>query len=156
VASDVQNAFARRKEELLMLALKRSVAMSVLGIGLVIAACTSPTDEEIAQPTNSTEEDIDVTDDDSEDADDNASTGSELDEADPLETETAEEAAGTAQVGEEEKRGWGHGRPRKCNHRNAWHCRRGHRGWRWVSYHPGWDGHGHGRPRRCCVRVHRH
>ncbi|MDF2693265.1 MAG: hypothetical protein K0S65_1648 [Labilithrix sp.] len=127
------------------------VAMGALGLGSIAGACTSPTDEELTEPsthpvesglTSNEAEDIEATDPNA-----------------PLEDE-----ADSSELQSPDDRFYGGGhRPRRCNYDDAWHCRRGHRGWRWVNRRPGEDpgwggggGWGSGRPRRCCVRVHHH
>lgn len=148
-----------------MITLKRlSVVMSVFGTGLAVAACASPTDSEIAGEPTQLEQDITASaeSDGSEpdDVEDVASTSSEL-----MDDEDAEAEKEESSVSQEQRYGtpgYGspgfHGRPgrRHCDHSNAWHCRRGQPGWRWVRYrpghHPGAQGRW-GRYDRCCVHV---
>lgn len=170
-----------------MITLKRlSVVMSVFGAGLIFAACASPTDAEVAEPS---QQEGAVT----EDAEDVGAASSALvDEAEEAAEDVAHETEQTAEdvaheaeqtaedvtgdddkgsVSQEQRVGYGH-RPgghggywhgRRCDYRDVFHCRRGHRGWRWVDLNRGHDHHHHGRwghdHRRhradyCCVRVH--
>jgi len=162
-----------------------SVVMSVFGAGLVIAACATPTDAEIADGPAQQNEDVEASGE-STDAEDIAATTAELSAEDKEEESVSQEQRSEqpGAYGEEEGYGQpgyggayerqgregygqpGYGRPehggyggpyggRRCDFRDAWHCRRGHPGWRWVSrgHHPGYGG-GYDREGRCCVRVH--
>lgn len=139
----------------------------LLGTGLFVAACAMPAEDELA--TASAEERH-------EGQDDSLDVSGEP-EAEDLATESSEltadgfhdDGADAQWRGGDRWRGGGGfspGRPMRCDPRDAWHCRRGHRGWRWVTV-PGAHGHGHdhghghferGRrhhhhEERCCVRV---
>ena len=132
---------------------------SVLGTVLVAAACTSPVEEEIAQPAE--EETAAVAESDE------ATEGDEAADADDLETTSSalpvdEDGTFSDEVQLEDQALLRHDRRRVCDRRDEWHCRRHHRGWRWVSYGRGWRGgdvrdhrdeRGGRRGELCCVRY---
>ena len=148
-----------------MATLKRlSVVMSVFGTGILIAACASPTDADLAEESTGT---------DSTSVEQAAQIG---DEAEQAADDVGEEAGDTAEdvregaedvgdeaedsVSQEQRYGWGH-RPYRCNYRHVRHCLRNHHGWRWIDLgyrnrpQGGWGHHGWGRrPSFCCMRVH--
>lgn len=136
-----------------MTAAKRlSAAFSVLGTALVMFACASPTDAELAgtEEASPTEADADEGKVDPTQATDLASSALSEDEDD-----TREIASGIVR---DEFRG------RRCDRRDDFHCRRHHRGWRWVRDYgrpnigpaPGWGGGFRpGRDRYCCVQTFR-
>lgn len=154
-----------------MTSLKRlSVVMSVFGAGLVVAACASPTDAEIAeQPAQQDDvatadgEDFDTTSsaltDEAEEAAEDVGREAE-DTAEDVER-GAEDAAEDVTDGKEEgsvaqeqqygygqrpggygQRPGGYGHGRRCDYRNVSHCVRNHRGWRWVDLGGRYRGHG--------------
>lgn len=153
-----------------------SVVMSVFGAALVVAACASPTDAEIAEPAQQQDDPV------QSDSDETAATSSSLtdkaeDEAEEAEADEAEEddEAEEGSVSQEQRYGEpgygqrpgygepGYGRGRGparqwCSYRDAWHCRRHHPGWRWVNVQGGPPGERYGEYRRhgnrCCMRVH--
>ena len=163
-----------------MTTLKRlSVVMSVFSAGLVIAACASPTDDEISgqlaqeeERSTADGEDLEIVssaleDDAEETAEDIGHEAEQTAEDVEHEAEqTAEDVADDDKEGSvaQEQRygrrpGYGHGR--RCDYRNVHHCVRNHRGWRWVPIgrsHGGYGRYGdHGRRHRdsyCCMRVH--
>lgn len=166
-----------------MTTLKRlSVVMSVFGAGLVVVACASPTDAEIAEPA---QQENDIATVDGEDFD--TTSSALVDEAEEAAEDVGEEAEDTARdvedaaedvvdddgkegsVSQEQRYGYGrrpggYGHGRRCNYRDVFHCVRNHRGWRWVDLGGGrGHGHGHGpygdhgrghRGSYCCMRVH--
>lgn len=116
--------------------------------GLLVAACAAPLDEDLESGT-AEERHGDAQEDgtDTADAEENiASESSEL---------TAEGFA----HGQGDHTFSG-GRYARCDMRDNWHCRRGHRGWRWVRIRGDYDrdqqwgrDNGWNRDRRCCIRV---
>jgi hypothetical protein len=117
-----------------MLTLKRLfVATSTFGVIVIASACTSPTESEMEIPSA----DGPLI---SDQVEDEAAEGAE-----PSEPSDTQRRPGDLVYG---------GRPRGCNYHDFWHCRRGHRGWRWTEYGnwggPNRPGGGHD---RCCVRV---
>jgi hypothetical protein len=123
-----------------MLKLNRSV-LAFAGAALVVAACAAPTEADSSSAAPSQETATAPAGDDTGGV---ASTEAELDRSDD-----AEAAPDYPYRGGRYSAGV---HRRRCNPGDAWHCRRGHRGWRWhdASYGHGHDGH---RGERCCMRV---
>jgi len=123
---------------------------AVVGTCLVIVACTSSTDE--AEPDVALPDEGEVAlsdelrDDGLGDANADADADADADAgADPAALPSeAGDADGEASDAPDPASAAYH---RRCDRRNAWHCRRGHRGWRWVRI-PSYDGW-----YRCCVRA---
>jgi len=147
-----------------MTTLKRlSVVMSVLGTGLVVAACASPTDAEMAEAAQQEDvapvdgEDVDTASsalaDEAEEAAEDV--GREAEDVGREAEDVGREAGDTARdvedaaehaadededdsVSQEQRYGYGrrpgaYGNGPRCNYRDVAHCVRNHRGWRWVD-----------------------
>ena len=121
---------------------------AVLGTCLVIVACTGSADEaepEVAPPAEgeaalSDELGDDRPGDTNADGDPDPETDADPDAVSREPIDAAGEASDAPDTASDAYR-------RRCDRRNAWHCRRGHRGWRWVRI-PSYDGW-----YRCCVRA---
>ncbi len=121
---------------------------AVLGTCLVIVACTGSTDEggpDVAPPD---EGEVALSDELRDDGLGDANAGAEAEaradgDPDVLSGEASDAEAEVSDAPDTASDAY----HRRCDRRNAWHCRRGHRGWRWVRipYDDGW--------RRCCVRA---
>ena len=131
-------------------------ALSVLGTALVIGACISPRDQsETVEPAELDVAKVGVTSDRGDDVDAVADERASLAQGLALDEEE-DEAERLGQVTSEGRR------DRRCDRRDDFHCRRNHRGWRWVRSDDGrpggWDDRRPGRPgfgsrrdRWCCV-----
>lgn len=120
---------------------------AALGMCLVIVACTGSTDEAEPDVAPPDEGEVALSDELRDDELGDASADADVDaEAEPDPDALARETSDAEVIASDDPDTASDAYRRRCDRRNAWHCRRGDYGWRWVRVpHDGWH--------RCCVRV---